>query len=523
MKKARLAVCVGLLLVLLTPLVLAEEMATSYTPGDYAASVQGAAQEAGLEVYTETTLAWDGLPLLEEADNAALKSLLAALRLETGAWGVSGSGAVSAKVYLQDVSVFDITLMTQDGLYYEQSSALGGQTVAFSQEEFAIFMRRLSEQSEGILPQNLDGLFEVVVTMLGGMEAPDIETNTIDNAWAVYAAWADTALTKEERLRPDTYLPGIYGERAEVMDVTRAEAIALAGAIANMLSGEEALWSSAVEAALPEGDENEVAAMLASIAGIVQALPETVATALPEDIMPGEYREICGEGDELVARQVEFALDSDTSILVEWIPAQDGARAYYASVRMGESEVFYLGSHDTIDLGKTGSGVTKTQKRDVAQWTLVDGEVKLDIMMTGITNIQTSEGKETIDYKADWIVESAAVLGEGAVVTVTCKVRDTATGEGKAYVRQRESVWGVKGLGYGAQTVLTVTETSAVRQPSTPIDVEDELVRPASLEEEEFAQWLADMQVSLIQVGYTCLGRLPSSVAAYVLQQMQGE
>ncbi len=163
--------------------------------GQFARQHEAQARLTGREVFTETSLSWGNLPLLDEATNKALASLLRALRIETRSHGTQSAGYFAADVILRDVSVLDMAMEIRNGLHYEQSNLLGGNTAVFSQDELAAFTRLLPGLSDSALPLNLDWLY--------GLAAVDLQG----------------ALPANEVLRPKVYLPGLYGARADVRQI----------------------------------------------------------------------------------------------------------------------------------------------------------------------------------------------------------------------------------------------------------------------------------------------------------------
>lgn len=247
----------------------------------------------GMEVYRKTNLAWGSLPLVDAAANKALEGLCNALRIDTRAQGAWDAGYVSLDVMLQNTSVFDFTLMTRDGVYYEQSNLLGGATVGATKEEFADFVARLSAKSGGAMPQNMDILFDFVRLGLGGGDV-NVDMDTINAALAAIDGWSKTALVKTEKLRPVSYMPGAYCARAEVIQITRDEALALTAALADVIGGDEALLMGAAAEQVYQGDETALREAVAKAKETLETLPGALGEALPESLAPAEYRELFG-------------------------------------------------------------------------------------------------------------------------------------------------------------------------------------------------------------------------------------
>ncbi len=509
----RFLILVGLLLAL-TAGAMAEE---AIVPGRYAESAEGAARGAGQEVATKTTFAWGGLPLLDAETNAALTSLLKASAFQTRRQGAEGDGYWGMNFLLQNVSVLDFAMMAKDGAYYEQTNLLGGQTVAFTQEEFAAFARRVSGRSAGALPQNLDAVYEIALMTLGGMDHVTVDMQTLDAALQVLDDWQIGALSVTERARPETAIPGIYGANAAVCDVTREEALALAAALGELIAADDTALASAVNAQAG-GDADKARELMARVTEMLNALSDTLAAALPENMEPAEYREIIGLDGALAAKQVEVAIPGDLGLFVEWIPAEHGIPQAYVSLSAPDSAITLLFTRDIGSPMQTGK-VSRARNRYIAEVALMDGDFQTSLMMTRVENIEQRDGKEILNARTEWMAQSDALLGPDAVVTLSLQETDTASGAGADYKRKHEMNWYLKGLGFDRQKVLTVLEETAVQDAGEGMDVSAGIVRPAALRDEDFDTWLSGVQVSLVQVGYTCLGRLPSDVAAYVLDR----
>ncbi|MCL1964207.1 MAG: hypothetical protein FWF69_04000 [Firmicutes bacterium] len=514
--KKRFAALLWLLMTLFSQAAAGEEAARM----GYAQNVEAQARENGLEVRTETSFAWGGLPLLDQNLNDALESVMKTLRVAVRGHSAPGGGAVSADVYLKDVSVLDMTVLARDGVYYEQSNLLGGRTVAFTKAEFSDFSKALSERTEGALPRDFQWLFELVMLALGGGGEFGVDTAFLDSAIMVLDAWQADALSAREKLRPSVSIPGLYGSRATVVDVTREEAIALAEAFVTLVSEENALWESAVRARVKDGDENKVREVLAQVRAMLPVLPEMVGGWLPEMGDPMEYREVFGLEDEFVVKQVEAALAGDIHLLIEWIPAEKGVPSFFAGLTVGDSRATLLLTREDGMPATTGK-VTRQRNRYVAECVLEDPKFALSMIMTRSENYELREEKGTLTAKTDLMFESDRLLGAGAVVTITATETDTASGVGAKYGREHVTSWTVKGLGFDGRKILTVTSNTTLEQMEERIDMEGEIVRPAQMPEEALEAWMESVQVSFMQALYTCLGRLPASAAAYALEMMR--
>ena len=488
--------------------------------GQYAREQENQARLSGMEVRTETSFVWGGLPLLEDKENDALNSLTQAVKIVSRRQGGDNGGYVGMDVYLQDISVLDMTMLRQDGVYYEQSNLLGGQTVAFTKEEFAGFSRALSDQTDGVLPQNLGWMFELVMLALGGGGDLPVNTELIDSAVDAFDAWQADALQEKERLRPTVYIPGLYGARAVVRDVTREEALALVDVFVTLVSGENALWEDAVRAQIPGDDANQTQEALAQVEALLGALPEMATGLLPKGMKAAEYREIYDLDGELAAKQAELSLGNEVALLLEWIPMEkEGVPAFYAALTVGESRITLLFTRE--DGAPTVSGKTTRQRnRFVAEWMLEDPALALNMIITRTENIELREEKETITAKTDWMLESEALFGEGAIVTVSLGETDTVSGQGEKYARKHTADWTIKGLGFDNQKILTIVSDTRFVEADSRIELEGDIVRPAQLTGEALDEWLKNVRVSFMQAVYTCLGRLPADVAAVILGKM---
>lgn len=513
---------VALLLCLLLTGTLAAGMAEGIAPGRYAQEMQAQALEAGLEVTEETTYAWGGLPLLDADLDSAIGSLLKELKTQRRTQGTEGDGYTALDLFLKNVSVLDLSMQVADGVYYEQSNLIGGQTVAFTPDEFSTFVSRLSVASGSALPPNLDMLFQVVTRALGGASAIQIDMETIDGALQAYADWQQSALTETVRLRPQVRIPGLYGVRETVVEITRDEFISLAKAYSDLLADNEMLWQDAAAELLPEANEEELAERARFIADTMRSLPDLLQDALPLDLKPAEYREVFGYDDQLVVRQLDIYLPEGARLYVEWVPDVEGIPPMVATLQMGNSTLGLILTR-TEGMPVVDDRITRQENSLVAEVSYEEENLRLDMVITRSEAIEQQADRETVKTKTEWMMESEALLGKGAVVSLLCEETDTATGTpDKNYTRRTEAIWRLKGLGFDTTKILTVSGKTTLAAAQPPAAPDTGAVRPALLDDVAFAAWIAGTQVSATQVVYTILGRLPSDVAAYVLQLMRG-
>lgn len=512
------------LLCLLMPLSasagLAEEagVAAIVSPGAYAHTVEMAALDAGLALQRDVTFAWGGLPLLEADENQVIKALLGALSFRRQEQGMDGDGYLALDMLLKDVSVLDITQQTRGGVYYESSNLLGGQTVAFTEASFSQFMARLSARSSSLLPTNLDVLFSALVQALGTAEAVTIDAQTLRDAFAMMDAWSDDALVEVEQLRPRLYIPGLYGTRALVIDITREEAIAFAEGYVALLADNEALWLDAARAQAPAADTIVLGERAQQAAEQLRALPELLADWLPTDMPPMEYREVLDAGGKVVARQIEATLPGNEYIFAEWTPDMTGL---YLALSVDDLAVTALVTRELGEPAAIGS-LTRLRNRTIAEISAAYVDVYLNATITRSENIETRDGKESVLVKQDCQVECPALFGEGAIVTLTIQATDTASGVAEAYTRKQDTIWRVKGLGFDRRDLLTVSTRTKAQAAQPPAIPEDAVLYPAEMDDAALDAWLQEIsQVYTVQAWYTILGRLPAEVARYALTLMQ--
>lgn len=504
-----------LLLMLLAPV-----LANAAEPGAMAQDFEAGARAQGMEVRTETTFKWGGLPLLSDEENKALASLLKVLTLQSRAQGAEAGGYRAYDMLLQEVSVLDIAMQATDGVYYEQSNLLGGQTVAFTAEEFSTFMARMSARSEGSLPANLDTVFSALLQALGGGDI-QMDAQTYEGAMEAFAAWQNTALVETEQLRPTVHIPGLYGVRAVVVDLTREEALDFARIYSDLLAENDALWRDAAAGQLPEGtDEATLAETAQSIAQTMRNLPKWVELWWPQGAGPLALRTVYGPDDEIVSRQLDLPLSDTLYAYAEWVPQETGVPPLYGYLAAGDSSLELLVTHENGEATQAGKE-TSLRNRSIAQLTYQDAQTRLDVTMTRTQDAKTADTRETITTQTDFMMESAALFGEGAVLTLTAQTTQSVRGEAEKYANTSETVWRIKGLGFDGQDILTVTTKTTLHEATPPADPAAEAVHPAQLSDEEMDAWISKTQVSLVQVVYTILGRLPADVAEYVLKAME--
>lgn len=507
-------------LLLLVSCALAEEAVPE--AGRYARDTETAALLAGYEVKTETSFAWAGLPLFEKEENDMLKSLLKVLSISSRRYGGDEAGYRALDFFLKDVSVLDLSIQVLGGIYYEQSNLLGGQVVAFTPEAFRSFVARISSRSGGALPVNLDGLFAVIVQMLAGTEIP-IDEKTESEALSVYLNWQSQALVRQEVLRPVVQIPGLYGTRAEVIEVTRAEVLQFAEAYSNLLSENEVLWKEAAATQMPGANDEALTALAREIGETMRGLPETLKAALPANLQPSEYREVFDAEGRHIVSQLELYLPDNARVYLEWVPRETGIPPMYASLTLGGSVLSVVITRED-GMSSVSGNEARVVNKLYAQITYVEPGTQLDVVVTHSEDARTRNGQETVVRVTDVMLDSAALLGEGTIVTLTGEsVESTSGAIGAKYARTDETVWRLKGLGFDEQSFLTVSTRTTLGDANPPVGDVVAAVYPAQMDDEALDAWLADIDVGLLQTVYTILGRLPSDVAVYLLSRMNAE
>ncbi|MDR0929889.1 MAG: hypothetical protein LBM74_09315 [Oscillospiraceae bacterium] len=447
-----------------------------------------AQQEAGQALVHETTIQFSGLPLLDEETNAALKSLFGAMRLRLIRQGAQGEGYASLDLFLQDQSVIDFTLEKRGGVYYEQSNLLGGQTVAFTPMAFSAFVPRLAERSGGALPQQLDWLYELMTFALGGGEVTmDMETL---NAWITrWEAWRKQSLMLTEVAVPASEMPGIAASRAAQAEITRAEMLALAASVSELLAPQETLWLSAAQVRVAE--ESEAAQTLSAIRETLETLPDALAAWLPLDLPPARFFELYDAKGAVVSRQFALSLPDGLDVSLEWLATEEEGLPPLC--------LMITAANSRFEWRVTESG---------AQLTLTDPELSFDATLTR----SEAEQSETL-----FTLQSETLLGAGAMLHA--RSTDRPAGTKSDYPRTRETQVWLTGLGFDELVPLTITTRTTAQAAVPPLQLET-AVFPSTLPEAALDAWLEGVRVSATQALFTVMGRLPSDVAAYLLQIM---
>lgn len=487
--------------------------------GGYGQAVEADALARGRQLRRDTTFAWGGLPLVNADLNDALESFLSALKLRERTQEGVDSGYYALDLLLQNISVIDLSLYAAEGLYYEQSNLLGGETVAFTPAEFSSFVSRISSRSGGAIPTTLDRLFGLLLQALAGDNGSVLPAGN-----DAFAAWEETALTQTLRQRPKLYIPGLYGTEAHVTNITRAEAIELARLYAALMVDNEALVQ---EAARPDAQEGEKTALDESallLGDALRNLPEILAEWLPEDIAPAEFRTVYGAGGVFVAYQVEVTLPDGMYLYAEWVPGDDSVSDAYLSFSLDAATLSLLMTRETgRPVRMTGSFYTQTN-RQIVQLRYTTPAFELDVFGTTTQNIETRTDREIITAQTSWTGESSALFGEGVVLTLSLATRDVATmSDADAYQRKAETTVRLKGLGFDSRDVLAVTTRTTLSREALSFPSPDSAIRPALLDDATLDAWTQAQGTNLIQVAYTVLGRLPPDVAAYLLSLLNAE
>jgi hypothetical protein len=158
-------------------------------------------------------------------------------------------------------------------------------------------------------------------------------------------------------------------------------------------------------------------------------------------------------------------------------------------------------------------------RRTVSRITLSDPELSFEATLTQSETTLPDANGETLLSETTCALASDALLGEGVVVTLLAQTTDRAAGAQSDYTRARETALWLTGLGFDEQVPLTITTQTTTEAAIPPLQLEIAMF-PATLPDDALDVWLEEVRVSAAQVLFTCLGRLPSDVAAYLLQIM---
>lgn len=467
-----------------------------------------------LESQTRITFAFGGLPMLSDAQNEALESLMKALEIvyrQQG--GTLGTGYVAADVLLQEASVLDFAMHAENGVYTETSNLLGGQTLAFDRESFAAFTQRLLSRSNGALPENQQVPFDVLMRLLGGVGEPS-DREGLAALLAAVAQWQASAMMPSEVKRPEVWLPGIYGAFAQERDISRFELIALCRDIAPMLADDVTTTQAG------DNDANDVRARMATATGFLRTLADSMEALLPESMPPIKVRDIVGLSGEIVSRQVEALLPEMLSLRLEWSEALhgDGVPAMYLQAEWQDGHITVLYTHEDGAAQADGKAI-HTRSGDIAEIRFTHGDIAADAMLMHHEHVETRSDRVIHTARTELALESPALLGEEESV-VSLLVLDVGTQKGQEteYKEEWERNVYIRGMGFEAHPVLTLFGKRTMHGAQSPIHADARIRNPANMTDEELDAWIADIQSGFWQIAYTVLGRLPPNVAMYVLE-----
>ncbi|MCL1795738.1 MAG: hypothetical protein FWG37_02485 [Clostridia bacterium] len=483
------------------------------------ADLEKALRTEGFEMRSEWTFHWGGFPMLSQEENQVLESLLSAIKVVTRVHEQGENGYRALDLYLQNVSVLDLAMRAASGDYMETSNLLGGRTVSFTREEFSAFIKRFSERSDGALLSNMDIAFDLMMLALGGNRETTVDMRTLGLFSNAVEDWRLRALIPREVLRPRVTLPGIYGARAVVGDVTRAEAVDLARQIEFILAGADELWRDAVAARYPDETEESQRSRMIAVTELIRSFADTVENALPASMKPIEFREIYGLEGDVVSRQLEIEIPGELLVFVEWDINEDGLAALYGSIRNVDSGLSILYTREDGQPAMTGN-VMRQRKRALTEINLFVEDFSADLIVTRHENLELRADKEIVACKTEYMLRSDPLLGEDTTVSLMLLDITTASGEDAKYNRTFDRSVYLRGLGFDNRQLIKISGQISPAEPHFPpgLGEDADVLYPASFSDETLDRWIEDAQVSLLQGWYTVLGRLPPIVAMYVLE-----
>lgn len=457
---------------------------------------------------TTLTFDWGGLPALGEAEDDALESFFDALTLRLR----RGEGFFALDMLLRGVSVADMAMAYENGVYYEASNLFGGETLAFTRDEFVALAARLAAfvRGEGELAPPLSegarALFEAVVAALSG-ERPHAAPETLTRFLEAFEQWSASALTTRETAIRETTFLGFSGVREVVWEVTRAEALRLARKLVALLRAEDALLSDAARlqlAARGIADPATVSETIAAMDSLLASLPNELALLLPVDTQPLRLRRIYGANGDLLCEQVSLT-----------VPGEAGGLSLFAEFAETE-QATALYATASLDAFSTRLLATIEPASGIIEWTVAEGERESVLTLM--------HEREEMSARVEASLVSDSLLGEGGRIGLIAERETTERGAGATYARTDLIDLFVTGLGDDARPVLSIRAVSKAADDALPMDIQGPaILRPAQMDAAAFADWMTHVRVSLAQTGYTVLGRLPAKAAALVLAWMEAE
>lgn len=489
-------------------------MAEDITTLQYANTQEANAYALGLEICSVWTAQWHGMDLLDDETNKLVKSLLSHGAIEKRMQNEGGNGYVRWDLLLQERSVVDFSMLVMDDIYYEQSNFLGGETVAFSREEFTAFITRIAALSQDALPQNADILFDLAVRAFAKSE--DEQRYTLAAIAETLQSFQANAVTVERRPRPIVMLPGIYGAYAMVSQASRSELLALAEDISALLFGE-----GSTPIRMPDDQTPGTRTSIQSITNALYALSDTLAGILPGEMPPMEYREVYDYARNLVSRQIDIDLGT-ARLYLEWSPSQENNQAVYIAIASGDAKLSLLLSNENGDIMEERKAKRVTN-RSIAELNLQQDALEIHLVRTSIQDIENNGAKEIAKTQTKWMLDSPTLLGADTVVTLASEQTDTASGQGTGYKRIKETEWFLSGLDDTDMCFLSSTQTITAKDAKTPAVVVEDATHPALFSQADFEAWLESLRTHALQVYYTVLGRIPSENAPYLLEIIQSQ
>lgn len=486
----------------------------------------------GLERVHAWSATWNGFPLLDDGLNAFIKSMLANTTVEYAARIAEEFKYARWDWQLQKTSVLDFSVAIQDEFCFEQSNLLGGQTVAFDKREFSNFANMISQLSKGTITGDVSIFFDLMRLLL-----PD-ETATPETLLSVLektAEWKTDAIVMEERARPRVTLPGLFGTKAVVHQISRDGLFdLLEDLVARPVENppedappEEALFDvtlsikAFLDKVLPiriqPVDPDHSLESPDTLRTLVNALSnpfEALSGFLPEDMPPIEYREIFCYGQN-IAKQLEMQTGSGRFFL-EWDNRHENVLLSFQFGNLKANALFTFEEGLPV-LERKLQSVTN---RSLLEMRLSINGIEATAYRTGAQTFENTGTKETIATKTKWTVESEQLFG-GEALTVSFDTLDVTTGAGLQYKRTRETDVALSGLQFDGEPLISIQETITFRKPADGYFEIESALRPGKMAQEALETWLESLRDKTLQVCFTILGRVPSENANYLLELLQ--
>ncbi len=430
----------------------------------------------------------------------ALNSLLGDMQLDIRFADNPVGSFLSTIVYLHDATAFDWTAQIQDGVYYEQSSLMDGETVAIDGTHILPFIARIfaiGGTSSDVLPGFLTTLFDWLIS--GKNDLMSFGTACLQKAHA----WEES-LSWEEADMPELLLPGVDADTAE----------SVAWGKQDILMYLQRQW----ETARAIGDLDEPTEMMdptpiAIAADAIEDLPQLLEMYLPEEAVL-RFFHIGNDETNTLCKRLEYA-DSERSIIFDWLTERE-VSAFSVVFRGGVNN----GALTFVRQNNAGNNDGISPSADciavTGEWADKGGKVYHCEITWDV-----SQSKVRDSVQNEWELRISLEKGNTLLFRVVGNGTDKRNGFGASQKVNGVSEWKLTGWGLSDCPVLTVNRKDSFEKTVFPINaLQDKIFYPNQADQTELDAWIKRRSDATVSILLSMIAFIPPETAGYLLTRI---